>query len=183
MSPLKYVKGSKELQAGWPSPERLWTYLLEAVTGHMKNRQITGMGSARTNHACPPCLPSVLQWQTVNEGRAVLITKMFNSAGPSTDRWERPLATSCHRNFVPLTTSLRAQQCSQLSTYHALCTFVSAVWLKGYVRSYTEGQDQIKRQLQRLQQRQSQSDKRKAKPCGGGGELILIGNPCHWRFW
>lgn len=80
MSHLKGEKVSKELQAGWPNLERLQTYLLEAATGHMKNRQITG-NSQHGLSKDKSCLPTLLAFcaamaSSVNKEREMLITKI-----------------------------------------------------------------------------------------------------------
>lgn len=89
MSHLKCEKGSKELQAGWPNLERLRTYLLEAVTGYMGYRQITGNSQhgLGKDKSWLPTLRAFCAAMTdsMNKGRAMLITKMLNSSGPSTD--------------------------------------------------------------------------------------------------
>lgn len=60
MSPLKCEKGFKELQAGWPNLGRLQAYLLEAVTGYMRNRQVTGNSQhgLTKDKSCLPTLPA-----------------------------------------------------------------------------------------------------------------------------
>lgn len=86
MSCLKCEKGSKEVQAGWPNHYE--PYLLEAVTGHMKNTQITGdsQHGLCKDKSCLPIPPAFcVQCQTGNKGRARLLTKMLSSTGPSTD--------------------------------------------------------------------------------------------------
>lgn len=148
MSHLKGEKGPKELQAGWCNLERSWAYLLETMTGHMKNRQVlrtASMGLARANRAWPPCLLSVLRWLSLwTRGEQCSLTKVLNqpqywplshyqpSASGTLYLWPQIFKASDPTSFPP-----------NIQSTHLFQQFDS----KDAMRGYSEGQSQVKKQL------------------------------------